>query len=46
MMDWQKGFVLVNIKDNSFSTQLVPIIRDGNDKPYFWVGKERYEGRD
>lgn len=46
MMDWQQGFVLVNIKDNSFSTQLVPIIRDGKDKPYFWVGKERYGSRD
>ena len=46
MMDWQQGFVLVNIKGNSFSTQLVPIIRDGNDNPYFWVGKERYAGRD
>lgn len=46
MMDWQQGFVLVNIKDNSFSTQLVPIIRDGKDRPYFWVGKERYGSRD
>lgn len=43
MMDWQQGFVLVNTKGNSFSTQLVPIIRDGNDKPYFWVGKDRYK---
>lgn len=42
MMDWQQGFVLLNIKDNSFSTQLVPIIRDGEDNPYFWIGKERY----
>ena len=45
MMDWQQGFVLVNIKDNSFSAQCIPIIRDGNDNPYFWVGKERYAGR-
>lgn len=45
MMDWQQGFVLVNVKDNSFSTQLVPIIRDGKDNPYFWVGKERYGSR-
>lgn len=43
MMDWQQGFVLLNIKGNSFSTQCVPIIRDGNDKPYFWVGKELYK---
>lgn len=42
MMDWQQGFVLVNFKGNSFSTQCIPIIRDGNDKPYFWIGKERY----
>ena len=42
MMDWQQGFVLANFKDNSFSTCCVPIIRDGEDKPYFWVGKERY----
>lgn len=46
MMDWQQGFVLVNIKDNSFSAQCIPIIRDGEDNPYFWVGKERYAGRD
>lgn len=45
MMDWQQGFVLVNTKDNSFSAQCIPIIRDGNDNPYFWVGKERYAGR-
>jgi len=43
MMDWQQGFVLLNIKGNSFSTQCVPIIRDGNNKPYFWVGKELYK---
>lgn len=46
MMDWQQGFVLVNIKDNSFSTQLVPIIRDSEDNPYFWIGKDRYGSRD
>ena len=46
MMDWQQGFVLVNIKDNSFSAQCIPIIRDGEDNPYFWIGKERYAGRD
>lgn len=46
MMDWQQGFVLVNVKDNSFSAQCIPIIRDGDDNPYFWVGKERYGGRD
>ena len=45
MMDWQQGFALVNIKDNSFSTQIVPIIRDGDDNPYFWIGKERYGSR-
>ena len=45
MMDWQQGFVLVNTKGNSFSAQCIPIIRDGEDKPYFWVGKERYGGR-
>ena len=43
MMDWQQGFVLANVKGNSFSTQCVPIIRDDNDKPYFWIGKERYK---
>lgn len=43
MMDWQQGFVLVNTKGNSFSTQCVPIIRDSNDKPYFWIGKELYK---
>ena len=43
MMDWQQGFVLVNTKGNSFSTQCVPIIRDGLDKPYFWIGKELYK---
>jgi predicted phosphodiesterase len=42
MMDWQQGFVLLNVKQNSFSAQCIPIIRDGEDKPYFWVGKERY----
>lgn len=44
-MDWQQGFVLVNTKDNSFSAQCIPIIRDSKDRPYFWVGKERYGGR-
>lgn len=43
MMDWQQGFVLVNTKGNSFSTQCVPIIRDSHDKPYFWIGKELYK---
>ena len=43
MMDWQQGFVLLNAKDNSFSTSCIPIIRDGEDKPYFWVGKDRYK---
>lgn len=43
MMDWQQGFVLANIKGNSFSTQCIPIIRDGNDHPYFWIGKDRYK---
>ena len=43
MMDWQQGFVLVNTKGNSFSTQCIPIIRDGDDRPYFWVGKDRYK---
>lgn len=42
MMDWQQGFVLVNIKGNSFSTNCVPIIRDDGDNPYFWIGKEKY----
>lgn len=45
MMDWQQGFVLLNTKGNSFSTTCIPIIRDGNDNPYFWIGKERYAGR-
>ena len=43
MMDWQQGFALVNFKDNSFSSCTIPIIRDGEDKPYFWVGKDRYK---
>lgn len=43
MMDWQQGFVLANFKGNSFSTSCIPIIRDGEDKPYFWVGKDRYK---
>jgi predicted phosphodiesterase len=43
MMDWQQGFVLVNTKGNSFSTQCVPIIRNDHDKPYFWIGKELYK---
>lgn len=43
MMDWQQGFVLLNTKGNSFSTQCVPIIRDDDDRPYFWIGKERYK---
>jgi len=43
MMDWQQGFVLANFKGNSFSTSCVPIIRDGDDKPYFWIGKDRYK---
>lgn len=42
MMDWQQGFVLLNFKDNSFGGSCIPIIRDGDDKPYCWVGKERY----
>ena len=45
MMDWQQGFALLNTKGNSFSAQCIPIIRDGKDNPYFWVGKERYGGR-
>ena len=40
MMDWQQGFVLLNFKDNSFGGNVVPIIRDGKDKPYIWIGKE------
>lgn len=43
MMDWQQGFVLVNTKGNSFSTQCIPIIRDKSDHPYFWIGKDRYK---
>lgn len=43
MMDWQQGFVLANFKGNSFSTSCIPIIRDSNDKPYFWIGKDRYK---
>lgn len=43
MMDWQQGFVLVNVDGNSFSTQCIPIIRDGEDRPYFWIGKDRYK---
>lgn len=43
MMDWQQGFVLVNTNSNSFSTQCIPIIRDGEDRPYFWIGKELYK---
>ena len=43
MMDWQQGFVLANFKGNSFSTSCIPIIRDGDDKPYFWIGKDRYK---
>lgn len=43
MMDWQQGFVLVNTKGNSFSTQCIPIIRDSHDQPYFWIGKELYK---
>ena len=43
MMDWQQGFVLLNAKDNSFSTSCIPIIRDGDDRPYFWIGKDRYK---
>lgn len=43
MMDWQQGFVLANFKGNSFSTSCIPIIRDSQDKPYFWVGKDRYK---
>lgn len=43
MMDWQQGFVLANFKGNSFSTSCIPIIRDSQDKPYFWIGKERYK---
>ena len=42
MMDWQQGFVLMNFDDNSFGGNCIPIIRDGNDNPYFWVGKERF----
>lgn len=42
MMDWQQGFVIANFKDNSFATSCIPIIRDGKDNPYFWVGKDRY----
>ena len=43
MMDWQQGFVLLNIKGNSFSTQCIPIIRDSGDRPYFYIGKEIYK---
>lgn len=42
LMDWQQGFVLLNVKGNSFSTTLVPIIRNDLDQPYFWVGNDRY----
>lgn len=43
MMDWQQGFVIVNVKDNSFSTQLIPILRDGKDNPYLWFGNKQYK---
>ena len=43
MMDWQQGFVLLNVKGNSFSTQCIPIIRDSGDRPYFYIGKEIYK---
>lgn len=43
MMDWQQGFAIVNFKDNSFSAQTIPIIRDGSDHPYFWIGKDRFK---
>ena len=43
MMDWQQGFVLANFKGNSFATSCIPIIRDGEDRPYFWIGKDRYK---
>ena len=43
MMDWQQGFVLANFNGNSFATSCIPIIRDGEDKPYFWIGKDRYK---
>jgi len=42
MMDWQQGFVNLNFKDNSFGGNCVPVIRDGKDNPYFWIGKEQY----
>ena len=41
MMDWQQGFVLLNMEGNSFGGSCVPIIRNSQDKPYCWIGKER-----
>lgn len=43
MMDWQQGFVLLNFKDNSFGGSAIPIIRDSEDKPYCWIGKEIFK---
>lgn len=38
MMDWQQGFVLLNVNDTAYSTQIVPIIRNSEDEPFFYVG--------
>lgn len=43
MMDWQQGFVLLNNKGNTYSGSCIPIVRDGNDKPVLWYGKEIYK---
>lgn len=43
MMDWQQGFVLLNIERSSFSTQVVPIIRDSEDNPFFFIGGTKWK---
>lgn len=41
LLDWQQGFVVLNInEDGSYSTQLVPIMRDSEDKPFISFGGE------
>lgn len=39
LMDWQQGFILLSMEDNSFHGIPIPVIRNGKDEPYIKLGK-------
>ena len=41
LQDWQQGFVLLDINENgNFTTRLMTIQRDNNDKPFIMIGNK------